>query len=67
MTKNTAFLISLDNKTANAIVEHIAQNYGITTEQALDEVLAEGAEDILEYLQGAVRAATSVLLQKSVA
>lgn len=64
---NTDFLVSLDNKTANAIVEHIAQNYGITIEQALDEVLAEDAEDILEYLQGSVRAATSVLLQKSVA
>jgi hypothetical protein len=67
MTKNTAFLISLDNRTANAIVENIAQNYGISTEEALDEILAEDAEDILEYLRGSVRAATSVLLQKSVA
>lgn len=66
MTNNTAFLVSLDNRTANAIVEHIAQNYGISTEEALDEVLAEDAEDLLEYLQGPVRVATSVLLQKSI-
>lgn len=64
MTNNTAFLVSLDNRTANAIVEHIAKNYGITTDDVLDEVLSEEAENILDYLQGSMRAAASVLMQK---
>ena len=64
MTTNSAFLVSLDNRTANAIVEHIAKNYGITTDEVLDEVLSEEAENILDYLQGSMRAAASALMQK---
>ena len=61
---NEAFLLSLDGKTYQEIVGSMAKHYGITIDQATDELIDEEAENILEYLQGGARSRCSVLLQK---
>jgi hypothetical protein len=61
---NEAFLWTLDGKTYGEIVGSVAKHYGITMEQATDELTDDEAENILEYLQGGVRNGCSALFQK---
>lgn len=64
MNKNAVFLNAIDAKTKAAILENIAKNYGITSEEAYEEVTDAEAEHLLDYVTGPERAATSVLMQK---
>lgn len=59
-----AFLNSVDVKVKNEILKNIANHYGITTDEAYNEVTDEDAENLLDYVTGTERAATSVLFQK---
>ena len=61
---NELFLSTLDGKTYQEIVGSMANHYGITIDQATDELIDEDAENILEYLQGGVRRGCSALFQK---
>lgn len=61
---NQAFLATTDAKTKEAVLTAIANHYGITCEQAEDEVTHDEAEHLLDYLTGEVRTATSVLMRR---
>jgi len=58
------FLSVISSEAKNLILSSIAKHYGITEIEALEEVTAPDAEHLLDYLTGAERAATSVLIQK---
>ena len=60
-----AFLRSADTSTRDSIIDSIAAHYQISRSEAFDEVTAAGAEHLLDYLTGSVRAATSVLMQRA--
>lgn len=64
MNKTAEFLKVIDAKAKTAILENIARNYGISREEALEEVTAEDAENLIDYVTGPERAATSCLMQK---
>lgn len=64
MTTTTAFLNKINAKTKTLILENIANHYGISINEAYDEVTDEEAEHLLDYVTGSERAATSVLMQK---
>ena len=49
------FFNALGPDTKAAILANIAKNYRITSAQALDEVLDDIAEDLLEYVTGPAR------------
>jgi hypothetical protein len=51
----TAFLNHVDSKIKNAILTNIANHYGISNEQALEEITHEDAENIMEYITGPFR------------
>lgn len=61
---NSKFLATTDSKTKSDVLSAIAKHYGITTQDAFDEVTGDEAEHLLEYLTGNVRAATSVLMKR---
>lgn len=54
------FLVSLDARMLRSILENIANNYGITKDEAFDEVVAEDAENIMDYVTGHTRDAVSI-------
>lgn len=58
------FFALIDETTKNEIVSSIAENYGISRDEAMDELLDPEAENLLEYLTGSVRLATSALMQR---
>lgn len=62
--KTAAFFAAIPAKTRDTILVNIANHYGITDVEAFEEVTDEGAENLLDYVTGAERAATSVLMQK---
>lgn len=64
MNAAAAFLNAIDAKTKAAILENIAKHYGITSQEAYEEVTDEEAENLLEYVTCPERAATSILMQK---
>ena len=64
MNINTQFLAVLDPVTKSNIVANIARNYGISMQEALQELQDDEAEHILDYLQEPVRSATKVLMQR---
>jgi hypothetical protein len=64
MNNNAKFLTAISNETATEIADHIASAYGITRDAAIDEVIAEGAYNLLEYLSGSVRLAVSALMKR---
>jgi hypothetical protein len=61
---NESFLLSLDGKTYQMVVGNMANHYGISIDEATDELINNEAENILEYLRDGIRSATSVLFQK---
>jgi len=63
-TFTIAFLNSTDLRTKNEILSNIANHYGITNEEAYEEVIDEEAESIMDYITGSIRPAISVLVQK---
>lgn len=60
---NTTFLAAIDSATKDSILDSIATHYGISPQQAYDEVTAESAEHLLDYMVEPQRSATSVLMQ----
>lgn len=46
------------------ILDNIANHYGITRKEAMDEVLDEDAENIMDYITGDIRAAAHVFYQR---
>ena len=58
------FLGSIDKMTKKAILENIARNYGISTESAYIEVTHCDSENLLDYVTGPERAATSLMLKR---
>lgn len=57
------FFALIDETTKNEIVSSIAENYGISRDEAMDELLDPEAENLLEYLTGSIRLITSALMQ----
>lgn len=47
---NESFLCSLAGKTTNLILANIANHYGITPDEVMDEITHEDAENILDYV-----------------
>lgn len=65
MTEMTTaqFLSVIDRPTKKSILENIAIQYGISTQEAFEEVTHEESEHLLDYLTGSVRTATSLLMK----
>ena len=61
---NKHFLSLIDAKTNDEILTAIANHYGITKNEALDEITGDEAEPLLDYLTGATRTAISLLMGK---
>lgn len=53
-----------DRRTTNKILDNIAAHYGITRMEAMNEVLDDEAESLLDYVTGSERAATSLLMKR---
>lgn len=64
MNKNIAFLNAIDPEIKNDILESIAKHYQITIDEAYEEVSSDEAEHLIEYMTGAKRTATYILMQK---
>lgn len=62
--KNTTFLNLIDSETKSVILNNIANHYGISDEDALQEVTETGAEHLLDYVTGPERNATYILMKK---
>jgi hypothetical protein len=61
---NKKFLDSASNETRNMILDTIANHYGISREDAYEELIDDEAEHLLDYVTGNERAETSVIMQK---
>ncbi len=59
-----AFFAATDAKTKTEILAAIAKHYGISESEALEEVTDEEAENLLDYLTGSIRTATSLLMKR---
>jgi hypothetical protein len=57
-----SFLNSVDSQIKSEILSNIADNYGITNEEAFEEITDEDSEDLLEYITGSLRAKVSRLI-----
>lgn len=58
------FFALTDSKTKASVLDSVAARYGITRQQAEDEVTDLEAESLLDYLTGAVRTATHLLMKR---
>lgn len=63
--RTTAFLSGTTPQTKALILDNIANHYGITPQQAFEEVTDKDAESLLDYVTGPERAAASVIMQAS--
>ena len=61
---NAKFLSVTDARTKQAVLANIAKHYGISQQEAFDEVTGEGAEHLLDYVTGTERAATHLLMKR---
>lgn len=52
---NKEFLDSIDFEFAVQILNNISSHYGISLEEALEEVTSEGAKHLLDYITGSLR------------
>lgn len=59
-----AFLNSTDLKTKNFILANIANYYGITTNEAFQEITDSEAESLMDYITGPTRLAVSLFYNK---
>ena len=64
MTTTEKFLSLIPATTKNEILDNIANHYGISRQEAFEEVTDAESEHLLEYVTGPSRAATSVLMQR---
>jgi len=61
---NRKFITALDATTQAEILDNVARNYGITRQQAFEEVTDDEAEHLLDYVTGPQRMATSLLMKR---
>jgi hypothetical protein len=59
-----AFLAAIDESAKAEILANVAGHYGISPEEAFQEVTDDEAEHLLDYVTGPLRAATHVLMQR---
>lgn len=59
-----AFLDSLDPKVKNEVLSNIAKHYGISNQEAYEEVTDEEAESIMDYVTGSIRSTVSLYFNK---
>ncbi|CAG1002043.1 hypothetical protein RHDC4_03261 [Rhodocyclaceae bacterium] len=64
MNINTAFLNSISPEAKAMIINSIAAHYDTTADAIIEEVCAEDAEGLLDYMVEPARSAASVLMQK---
>ncbi|MGO4801129.1 hypothetical protein ACEN2T_17765 [Pseudomonas sp. W22_MBD1_FP4] len=62
--RNEKFFSAISSETKTAILAVIADRYGITPEEAYEQVTDKEAECLLDYLGEPYRSATSVLMQR---
>lgn len=63
--KTTIIFLSKTSKAArDMILNNIANHYGISRDEAFDEVTRDDAEYLLDYVTGPERAAVQVLMQR---
>jgi hypothetical protein len=62
--KTIKFLAAIPAATKALILNNIAGHYGITSAEAYDEVTDDEAESLLDYVTGAERTATSLLMKR---
>jgi hypothetical protein len=55
----------IESHTKQAILENVSAHYGITTGEALLELVDPEAEHLLDYLTGSARAAAKALMQRN--
>ena len=58
------FLKSLDPKVKDEILTNIAKHYGISNQEAFEEVTDDDAESIMDYVTGSIRSTVSLLFNK---
>ena len=58
------FLAATDSETKEAILKNIADHYGISRSEVLDEILDDEAEHLLDYVTGAQRSAAHLLMKR---
>lgn len=62
--RNAQFLAVIDSKTKAEILGAIATHYGISEQEAFEEVVDDQAEHLLDYMVEPQRSATRVLMQR---
>jgi len=62
--KNIRFLTAVGKDTKKSILTIIATHYGISTEEAYDEVAHEEAEHLLDYVTGSKRNIIHLMMQQ---
>ena len=62
--QTVAFLSALDAKTKNEILSNIANHYGISKQEAFEEITDEDAECIMDYVTGSIRPTVSLFFNK---
>ena len=60
---NSAFFAAIPAVTKNEILNEISKHYGISVDEAFEEVTHEQAEHLLDYVTS-IRNAVNVLMQK---
>jgi hypothetical protein len=58
------FLETISKTAKNLILDNIANHYGISRDEAFEEVVDDEAEHLLEYITGVERNATLILMKK---
>ena len=61
---NQLFLNSITPEMNLIVLSNIANHYGISNEDAKNEILDEEAESIMDYITGSTRSAISVIYQR---
>jgi hypothetical protein len=63
-TINKMILAAIDSSTRKSILSNIAGHYGISEQDAYDEVTDIEAEHICDYLTGETRTAASLIIKR---
>lgn len=61
---NRQFLNSLDSESRLEVLSNISSHYGLSVEEAFDEVTGEDAEHLLDYLTGSLREDAQSLMSR---
>ena len=60
----TIFMCLASDRISSAILTAVSNTYGISEDQALEEITDDGAENLLEYLPTTLRMAVQVLMAR---